>query len=76
MVNPQQIQQLMGLLQSSGDPIGMLQQMAGNNPAMGQAINMIQSGGNPRTIAENLAKERGISPEQLRQMAGQFGIQL
>lgn len=53
----------------------MLMQMAGNNPQMQQAIKMAQSG-NPQEVVNNLARESGISPEQLQQMAGQFGIKL
>ena len=38
-----------------------MQQMMGQNPAMRQAMQYIQqNGGNPKTAAEKLAKERGI----------------
>lgn len=53
----------------------ILQGIAANNPAMQQAIQMA-SQGNPQQAVMNLAKEKGISAEQLQQMAGQFGIRL
>ena len=42
---------------------------------MQQAIKMAQ-GGDPKEIAMNLAKERGIDMDQLSQMAGMLGIKL
>ena len=71
----QQLMQLAGMLQNSGNPMAMLQQMAGNNPMMAQALKMAQ-GGNPQEIVMNLAKERGIDVNQLTQLAGQFGLKL
>ena len=53
----------------------MLQQMAGNNPVIAQALKMAE-GGDPRQVVENLAKERGIPMEQLTQLASQFGVTL
>ena len=70
-----QIMQLVGAAQNSGNPMAMLQQMAGDNPAMAQAVKMAQ-GGDPREIAMNLAKERGLNIGQLAQVAAQFGLKL
>ena len=69
---------MMAMLQmarNGGNPIQMLQQMAGQNPQAAQAMRLIQ-GKNPqqlRQIAENMAKERGVD---LNQMAHQMGITL
>ena len=71
----QQIMQLFGAVRGSGNPMAILQQMAGNNPMMAQALKMAQ-GGDPRRIVENLAKERGIPMDQIAQMASQFGMKL
>ena len=71
----QQIMQLAGALQNSGNPMAMLSQMAGNNPMIAQAMKMAQ-GGDPREIAMNLAKERGVDIGQLSQMAAQFGLKI
>lgn len=50
--------------------------MFNGNPMFNQALNMIQNGGNPQDIINNIAKQKGINPEQLKQMAQQFGIKL
>jgi hypothetical protein len=48
----------------------------GNNPLMGQAQQMINNGGDPNQIIRNVAEQKGISEDQLKQMAQQFGIKL
>ena len=50
----------------------LLQQMAGQNPQAAQAMRLIQ-GKNPQQlqqIAENMAKERGISIDYLARQLG------
>ena len=74
-MNPMQI---MAMLQSSGNPMQMLTQMAQQNPMMGRAMQMGQ-GKNEMQLKEtvrNLAKQRGMSDEQLRQMLSNFGLTL
>ena len=69
---------MMAMLQmarNGGNPMQMLQQMAGQNPQAAQAMRLIQ-GKNPqqlRQIAENMAKERGVD---LNQIARQMGVTL
>ena len=69
---------MMAMLQmarNGGNPMQMLQQMAGQNPQAAQAMRLIQ-GKNPqqlRQIAENMAKERGVD---LDQMASKMGLTL
>lgn len=49
------------MLRNARNPQALVQQMMGQNPAMRQAMQYIQqNGGNPKTAAEKLAKERGI----------------
>lgn len=59
----------------NGNPFQILQQAAGRNPYAAQTLQAIQGKGpeQMRQTAENMAKERGISLEQL---AGQFGLTL
>lgn len=60
------------MAQAGKNPMSMIQKALGGNPQMDQAMRMIQ-GKNPqelRTTAENMAKERGISLEQLAQGMG------
>ncbi len=74
-MNPMQI---MAMLQNSGNPMQMLTQMAQQNPMMGRAMQMGQ-GKNEMQLKEtvrNLAKQRGMSDEQLRQMLSNFGLTL
>lgn len=74
-MNPMQI---MAMLQNSGNPMQMMMQMAQQNPMMGRAMQMGQ-GKNEVQLKEtvrNLAKQRGMSDEQLRQMLSNFGLTL
>lgn len=60
------------MAQAGKNPMGLIQNMLGGNPAMKQALSMIQ-GKTPdqlKTVAANMAKERGMSLEQLAQSLG------
>lgn len=60
------------MAQGGKNPMGLFQQMAGSNPQMAQAMNLIK-GKSPeqlRIVAENMAKERGIDLEQMAQSMG------
>ena len=73
MVNPMQ---MLAMLQQSNNPMGMLNVMAGSNPLLQRAMQMAQ-GKSPeqmRVIAQNLASQRGMSPEQFNQYLHQFGL--
>lgn len=67
---------MMAMLQmamSGMSPMQYLQQMAGSNPQISQAINLIQ-GKTPEQlhqIADNMAKQRGTTVEEI---ARQYGI--
>lgn len=65
MNNP--LMMLLQAAQGGGDPIRILSQLAGNDPMMAQALKMVQ-GKTPnqlRQMAENMARERGTSPEEI-----------
>lgn len=55
--------QLVSALNARQNPMAMIQQMAANDPQMSQFLNMVQgkSPGQLRQIAENMARERNIS---------------
>ncbi len=74
-MNPMQI---MAMLQNSGNPMQMLTQMAQQNPMMGRAMQMGQGKSEMqlKETVRNLAKQRGMSDEQLRQMLSNFGLTL
>lgn len=75
MNNPMQM--LMQIMQGGGkiNP-QQIMNMFGNRPEMQQAQQMLNSGNDPRQIIKNIAKQKGIEPNQLKQMAQQFGVKL
>ena len=62
-------------MRGGGNPMGLVQQMLGQNPRMGPGVQMIRGKNQKqlRQIAENMARERGTSLEQI---ANQYGIKL
>lgn len=65
---------MMKMMQGGGNPMQLIQQMAGQNPQMANMMKLIE-GKNPqqlRQTAENLAKQRGTSVEEI---ARQIGLQ-
>ena len=70
MNNP--LMQLVSMTRQGGNPMQMIQQMAANNPQAAQAMRIMQ-GKSPeqlRQIATNMAKERGMTVEQVMQQLG------
>lgn len=67
--------QALNMMRGGGNPMGLVQQMLGQNPRMGPAVQMIRGKNQNqlRQIAENMARERGTSLEEI---AKQYGIQL
>lgn len=72
--------QLMAMMSKGGNPQQMammlLNQMGGNNPMMSNLKTMVQNNDTKgiENFARNLAKERGIDPEQAMQdLKRQFG---
>ena len=71
MNNP--MQTIMSMMRSGGNPAQIMQSMAQQDPRVGQAMQMIQ-GKSPqelRSMAENVARERGID---LNAFVQQFGF--
>lgn len=63
---------IVGALRNGKNPVAMIQQMAGRNPQMAQAMQII-NGKSPQQlqqIAMNMANERGIDINQLIQSLG------
>lgn len=66
---------MMFLLQAARggkDPMTMLRQMAGQNPRVAQALQMV-NGKTPaqlRQMAENMARERGVNLDEMIQSLG------
>lgn len=70
MNNP--VMQAVNLMRNGGNPMQLFQQMAGNNPQMGQFIQMVggKNSNQLKQMAINAAKERGTSVEQIAQALG------
>ncbi len=63
---------LVNLARNGGNPMTLIQQIAGQNPQMRQALSMVQ-GKTPdqlKQMAENMAKERGVTVEQIAKNIG------
>ena len=54
---------MMQMMQSGRNPMQLLQQMAGQNPQAAQAMRL-------RQTAENMAKQRGTSIEEIARQLG------
>lgn len=70
--------QLLAMLNNSGNPNMLLQQMAQQNPLLNRALTMAQ-GKSPaeiRAIAVNLAKQQGMSEQDVDNMVKSFGFKL
>lgn len=64
---------LVNAMQRGGDPMEIMQQMAGSNPQVAQALQLIQ-GKSPQQLqmmTQNMAKERGVD---INQMLRDLGI--
>lgn len=70
--------QLMGLLNQSNNPMELIQNMAGQNPLVGRALQMGQgkSVDELKVIAKNLARQRGMDEKQLGQFLSGLGLRL
>lgn len=64
--------QMLQLIQNSGNPVAMMQQMFGNHPLFHRAQMMLQGKTEKAQmkVIENLCKQRGISLDQLKSMFG------
>ena len=58
--------------------MGIMQQLAGQNPLMSRAMQMGQgkSPAQMQTLVRNLAKQKGMNDEQLNQFLSQFGLRI
>ena len=74
----QQLMQMLTMLNNSGNPQAMINQMAANNPTMQRAIQMVQGKSDQeiQAIVLNLARERGISDQQLGGLMDMLGLKL
>lgn len=64
---------LVQVLNSGGNPMAMLQQMAGGNPQIAQVAQMLRGKNSQQLqqMAQNMARERGVD---INEMIRQLGI--
>lgn len=70
--------QMYNTLKGSGNPMSLLEQQYGNNPALKQAKEMSQ-GKSPEELKQvclNLAKQKGIDPQQVLSILSSLGIKV
>jgi len=64
-----QIKQMMGMINSAGNPQAMMNQMLTSNPQFKQVMDLInQSGGDPRKAFYALAEQKGVDPNDILSM--------
>ena len=63
---------MMNLLKSANNPQMLLQQMMQNNPQIKMVMDYInKNGGNPKQAFYNMAKQKGINPDEVLKMLQQ-----
>lgn len=70
MNNP--VMAMVNMMRTGGNPMALMQQMAKSNPQVNQVMQMMK-GKNPaqlKSMAENIAKERGTTVEDVAQQLG------
>lgn len=56
----------MSMMQASNNPTQFITQMAANNPALKDIINLVSnSGKDPRTLFYEMAAQKGVDPESI-----------
>lgn len=66
------VMQMVQMMRTGGNPMQMMQQMAAQNPVMRQAMDMAR-GKSPqelRQIADNMARQRGTTVEDIARQLG------
>ena len=72
---PDPITALVRAARTGGNPYGLMQQLAGQDPRAAQAMEMVR-GKSPqqlRRIVENMCRERGTTPQELARQMGLIG---
>lgn len=75
-INPM-LSKMLSMISSGGNPQQIIQQFMTSNPNAQQAINQYKNmagDANPRDFAIQLAKQNGMSEQELMQIANKFGL--
>ena len=67
--NLAQVRNMLNMVRNAGNPNAMLTQMIQNNPQLRSVMDMVQqSGGDPKKAFYDLAKQRGVDPNEILNM--------
>ena len=70
--NMNQIKQIANLFKSSANPQQLISNLMNQNPQIRQVMNMVQSSGkSPKDLFYELAKQKGVDPNQIINMLNQ-----
>lgn len=63
------LKQMLNMVRTSRDPNMVMQQLINSSPQMRQVMDVVrQNGGDPKTAFYNVAKQRGVNPEDILNM--------
>ena len=65
------LNQIMGMLKASNNPVPMIHQMAATDPRMQEVANVINQNGGVQQAVYALAKQKGVDPNYALQQAQQ-----
>lgn len=77
-MNPMNLMQMFNQLNGNANPMGMMQQMFGRNPAFHQAMNMAR-GKSPQELQQtfmNLAQTRGMTQQDIATLMQNLGVRI
>jgi len=60
---------VMNMIKGIKNPNEMLLNMAKTNPQVNMLLNMVKNGGNPKDMFYQIAKQKGVNPDEIIEMA-------
>ena len=60
---------VMNMIKGIKNPNEMLSNMAKSNPQVNMLLNTIKNGGNPKDMFYEIAKQKGVNPDEIIEMA-------
>lgn len=63
------ISNIMSMIKGIKNPNEMLLNMAKSNPQVNMLLNTMKNGGNPKDMFYEIAKQKGVNPDEIIEMA-------
>lgn len=60
---------IMNMIKGIKNPNEMLSNMAKSNPQVNMLLNTVKNGGNPKDMFYEIAKQKGVNPDDIIEMA-------